>query len=291
MGTYSKICYDFHSHTNYSDGVLSPVKLAQRASDRDVALLAISDHDSISGLEEAERYCRENNIQVKIIPAIEISSQSDFGEIHIVGLGIDPINAQLKAKILLQQQRRWDRVEVMEVKFRALGIEGVLDSVKAGCKEVVTRTHIARSLVELGFAKDSNQAFKKYIGKKGRVKVKSEWLSMAESIELIQQAGGLAVLAHPTRYPMSNRRLSYLIEEFKLAGGDGIEMAYPSLSPDKRGWLEVQRGKNDLLASGGSDFHYPDLKWSDLGYFPKIPDGIPHVLDILVDRLQLNLSS
>ena len=276
--------YDFHSHTHYSDGVLSPAELAMRAHDKGVGLLAVSDHDSISGIAEAKELVRSKGLSLRVIEAIEISAQSDFGEIHIVGLNIDASNTELVTLTKQQQQKRWSRVEAMELKFKKIKIEGVLADLKAKCKQVVTRSHVARSLVSLGHAKDNNHAFKKFIGKKGLIKVASNWVNMESAIGTIHAAGGLAILAHPTRYPMSNRRIGYLIEEFKIAGGDAIEVSYPSVSPDKMGWLEVQREKNDLLASGGSDFHYPDLKWSDLGYFPKISDDTPHVLDLIKDE-------
>lgn len=281
--------YDFHTHTDYSDGVLSPIQLVERAQQKGVDLLAISDHDSISGIEEAKKRVTASRLPLTVISGIEISAQSDFGEIHTVGLNIDLKNTDLIAFTQQQQKIRWSRAEAMEMKFRRIGITGVLENLRACCKQVVTRSHIARSLVTLGYVKDNNQAFKKYIGTKGRIKVPAQWIKMERAIETIHNAGGLAILAHPSRYPMSNRRLSYLIEEFKIAGGDAMEISYPSLNADVRGWLEVQRRENDLLASGGSDFHYPDLKWSDLGYFRKISDDIPHVLhvlDIVKDRIQ-----
>lgn len=278
--------YDFHSHTHYSDGILSPEQLVARAEEKEVALLAISDHDSISGIEQARAYVKANGLDLKIINAIELSAQSDFGEIHIVGLNIDVNSSGLLSLIAKQQDKRWQRAHAYEAKFQKINIDGVMEELKNSCKQVVTRSHIARALVTLGHVKDNNQAFKKYIGKKGRVKLATDWVPMEKAISQIQAAGGLAILAHPTRYPMSVRRLGYLIEEFKIANGDAIELAYPSLSPDKRGWLEVQRRNNDLLASGGSDFHYPDLKWADLGRFPMLDKNIPHVLDQIKNRLQ-----
>jgi len=278
--------YDFHAHTHYSDGVLSPSQLVMRAHEKGVELLAVSDHDSISGIEEAKEFVSSKSLSLTVIQAIELSAQSDFGDIHIVGLNIDSNNSDLVALTKQQQQKRWSRVEAMELKFKKLPVEGVLADLTASCKQVVTRSHVARSLIKLGYAKDNNQAFKKYMGKKGRVKVATDWVTMEQAISIIQGAGGLAILAHPTRYPMSNRRLSYLIEEFKIASGDAIEVSYPSISPDKMGWLEIQRSKNNLLASGGSDFHYPDLKWSDLGRFPRIPDDVPHVLNAIKDNIQ-----
>jgi len=270
--------YDFHAHTHFSDGMLSPEELVERAVEKNVELLAISDHDSISGIPQARDYAKNLKSDIVLLDAIELSAQSDFGEIHIVGLAIDITNCQLLKSIENQQQKRWRRVKVFEQKFQKLGVQGVFEELEKSCKQVVTRSHVARALVKLGYAKDNNQAFKKYIGKKGRVKAPTEWITMLDAINLIHSAGGIAILAHPTRYPMSNRRLGYLIEEFEIAGGDAIEMAYPSLSPDKKAWLEVQRKQNNLMASGGSDFHYPNLKWSDLGRFPAIDSDTPHVL-------------
>ena len=278
--------YDFHSHTHYSDGVLSPEQLVARAEEMEIDLLAISDHDSISGIEEAKAYVKVNNLKLNLVNAIEISAQSDFGEIHIVGLNINIDSPTLLSLISEQQDRRWQRARAYEAKFQKLNIDGVMSQLETSCKQVVTRSHIARALVSLGLVKDNNQAFKKYIGKKGRAKVATEWMPMEIAISAIHDAGGLAILAHPTRYPMSVRKLGYLIEEFKIANGDAIELAYPSLTPDKRGWLEVQRKNNGLLASGGSDFHYPNLKWSDLGRFAKIDKNTPHVLDQIKNRLQ-----
>jgi len=277
--------YDFHSHTHYSDGVLSPAELVARAEDKGLDLLAISDHDSVSGIPQARTYAKTNGLKLKIVDSIELSAKSDFGEIHIVGLNIDTEHSGLLKMLKKQQDMRWQRAEIFDQKLQKIGVAGVMDDLKTRCKDVVTRSHIASALVHLGYAKDFNQAFKKFIGQKGRVKVPTSWIAMDDAISAIHDAGGVAILAHPTRYTMSNRRLGYLIEEFKISNGDAIEVSYPSLNPDKKNWLEVQREKNDLLASGGSDFHYPNLKWSDLGRFPMIDQKIPHVLDVIKSKL------
>jgi predicted metal-dependent phosphoesterase TrpH len=271
--------YDFHSHTHFSDGVLSPSELVERAIEKGVELLAISDHDSVGGIKDAKQAVASDKVDLQIVPAIELSAKTEFGEVHVVGLNIDIANGNLLELIDTQQKKRWLRVETFESKFQQLGVDGVLEYLKNNVKQVVTRTHVARALVELGFVNDNQQAFKKYLGKKGRVKAPIDWMSLETAVDAIHGAGGHAVLAHPTRYPMSNRRLTYLIEEFSVVGGDAIEVAYPSLSPDKRIWLDGLRRQFNLLASAGSDFHYPDLKWSDLGFFPNVRDDVPHVID------------
>lgn len=272
------IKYDFHSHTNYSDGVLSPTELVKRAAERQVEILAISDHDCISGLAEAKNAIEADQLELKLINSIELSAQSEFGEIHIVGLNINPEDESLVGAINHQQSSRWTRAQQISDKLESLNVLGIFEYLETHCRQVVTRSHIARGLVDLKHVKDMQQAFKKYLGKKGRVKVPAEWLDMADAIKLIQNAGGMAILAHPTRYPMSNRKLTYLIEEFKLEGGDAMEVSYPSLAPDKQTWLYQLLEKHQLLASAGSDFHYPDLKWSDLGHFKPVKPDVPHVL-------------
>jgi len=273
--------YDFHCHSDFSDGKLSPLDLVNYALERNIELLALTDHDTISGLKAAQQYITDNHLPIHLLNGIEISALAEYGEIHIVGLGLDRENTHLINRLSQQQEERWTRAKAIDAKLIKCGVEGVYQSLQDNVKQVVTRTHIANSLVQLGFAKDMQQAFKRYIGKQGRVKVSKNWIPMDEAIQLIKQAGGTAVLAHPTRYPLSNRKLSYLIESFACEGGDAIELSYPSLNKDKMEWLELHREKNRLLASSGSDFHYPNLRWTDLGRFPPIDIKIPHVLEKL----------
>lgn len=273
--------FDFHCHSNISDGKLSPCDLIDYAVDRKVELLALTDHDSIDGLDEAHDYIKNSQLPIKLVNGVEISALTEFGEVHIVGLGVDISNNELNSQLKIQQEKRWDRAREYAEKLAKIGVEGIFETIeKIGCK-VVTRSHIARALVELNYAKDMEQAFKRFIGKQGKVKVPKNWMSLSDAILLIRQAGGITVLAHPTRYPLSNRKLSYLIETYKSCGGQAIELSYPSLNKDKMEWLKLHAEKNNLLASSGSDFHYPDLRWTDLGRFPAIDNTIPHVLDKL----------
>ncbi|MCW8876438.1 MAG: PHP domain-containing protein [Kangiellaceae bacterium] len=276
--------FDFHCHSDFSDGTLSPQQLLKYAAEREIQLLSLTDHDTVSGLSILKKEIGSSNASLRLIPGIEISASCDFGEVHIVGLDIDEENQDLIKRLEIQQAARWQRAKLIQGKLSKCGVEGVYDHLQDNVKQVVTRTHIAKAIVGIGSAKDMQQAFKKYIGKKGRARVKQEWMSMEEAIHLIHGAGGMAVLAHPTRYPVSNRKLAYLIESFKSIGGQAIETAYPSLNKDKSAWLELHRSKNGLLASSGSDFHYPDLKWTDLGRFPRLSDDIPHVKQLLSSK-------
>lgn len=274
--------YDFHCHSCYSDGSLTPQELAEYAAEREIGLLALTDHDSVSGLKDLRQYIIQKQLPLNIVDGIEISALADFGEVHIVGLGINPDNQNLKFKLEAQLLQRWQRAEDIDHRLVKAGVVGVLDKLKIDVVEIVTRSHMAKAIVELGFAKDAQQAFKKYIGKQGRIKVAKNWMSMDEAISLIKEAGGISVLAHPTRYPLSNRKLGYLIEAFKEEGGDAIELAYPSLNRDKYEWLKIHLERHQLMASSGSDFHYPNLRWTDLGRFPGVDSDIPHVLEKLI---------
>jgi 3',5'-nucleoside bisphosphate phosphatase len=269
--------FDFHCHSLFSDGTLSPAALVEYAHDRHIEVLALTDHDCIDGLAEAQVTIEQNNYSIQLINGVEISALTDFGEIHIVGLNLNLNHQPLIEQLKIQQEKRWQRAKAYDQKLQKAGVIGVFDRLQNNVKQVVTRTHIAKAIVELGFAKDMQQAFKRYIGKQGRIKVTKDWMTMAQAIKLIQQSGGVAIMAHPTRYPISNRKLSLLIEQFSEEGGDAIELSYPSLNPDKMAWLKLHQEKNNLIASSGSDFHYPNLRWTDLGRFPYLDHNIPHV--------------
>lgn len=274
--------FDFHCHSCFSDGGLEPKRLIDYAIERNIRHLSLTDHDTVSGLSIAREYINKNQLEIALIDGVEISASTEYGEIHIVGLGIDSKNKALNSALNQQHRVREDRAEQICHKLEKLGVADVLAKTREISTQVITRTHIARAVVELGHAKDMQQAFKKYLGKKGKAKVGQSWMLLEEAISLIKVAGGKAILAHPTRYPLTNRKLSLLIQAFKEAGGHGLEMAYPSLSPDKMTWLKVHREQNELLASSGSDFHFPGLKWTDLGRFPFLDASIPHVKESVI---------
>ncbi len=276
------IKFDFHCHSDYSDGALEPERLIDYALDREITHLALTDHDSVSGLAEAHKYITENALPIRLINGLEISALTEYGEVHIVGLGIDYQCERLNQALKIQQEKRWERASLIDEKLCKAGISGVLDKCQQDVKQVITRSHIAGVMVKLGYVSDRQQAFKKYIGKQGRIKISKDWVVLDKAISLIHQAGGVAVLAHPTRYPLSNRKLAFLIQDFAQSGGDALELSYPSLNADKISWLKIQLENNQLLASSGSDFHYPDLKWTDLGRFPHIDSNIPHVVEKLI---------
>ena len=268
---------DLHSHTNCSDGGLSPQTLIDRAANFQIDVLAITDHDTVAGLDIAQKHIEDKNIPIKLIDGIEISTAWQGFEIHIVGLNIDKNNSQLISLIEQQQEAREQRAISMGEKLAKCGFANIYADAKAMAGDgSITRAHFAKVLHQQGHVSTMQQAFDKYIGKKGskgqRAYVKPNWCSIEDAIQAIHQAGGSAVMAHPIRYDLSAKWLRRLIVQFSDAAGDGLEVVLPQMSPEQRQKMLAYCQEYNLYASMGSDFHYPN-KWSDLGRNLTMPVG------------------
>ncbi|WP_105171557.1 RNase RNM [Pseudoalteromonas sp. T1lg24] len=264
--------FDLHSHTYYSDGKLSPEDLVERAVEKGVDILAITDHDTVKALPIAQQHIDKNALPLTLIKGIEFSTKWESFEIHIVGLNIDVENSTLAGLIAEQTEKRATRAEKMAEKLEKRGFENVLERAKAlANKGQLTRAHFAQVIQAQGAANTLQGVFKKFLvrGKPGYVT--SEWCDIATAVKAIKAAGGQAVLAHPSRYKLSNKWLRRLLEEFKHAGGDGIEVALPQQAPSDRQFLAQLAEEYQLLSSQGSDFHFA-TNWLELGknlYLPK----------------------
>ncbi len=268
---------DLHSHTNYSDGGLTPQSLVDRASNFQIDVLAITDHDTVAGLDIAQKYIQEKNIPLELIAGIEISTVWQGFEIHIVGLNIDPEHTALTHLISNQQAAREQRAVLIGEKLAKCGFTDIYEDTKAiAGNGSITRAHFAKALYQQGHVSTMQQAFDKYIGKKGaksqRAYVKPSWCSIAEAVKVIHQAGGSAVMAHPIRYDLSSKWLRRLIVDFTEACGDGLEIVLPQMNPQQKQKMLDFCHEYHLFASMGSDFHYPS-KWSDLGRNLTMPIG------------------
>lgn len=262
---FSNLRVDLHSHTNCSDGALTPKELIERAVNFQIDVLAITDHDSVKGLDIAKQTILDQNIPLTLINGIEISTQWQGFEIHIVGLNIDPEHAQLQSLISAQQQRREDRATSMGDKLEKCGFNDVYSDAKAMAGEgSITRAHFARVLLQRGVVSKMQSAFDKYIGKGKRAYVNPNWCSIEEAVTTIHAAGGVAVMAHPIRYDLTAKWLRRLIVDFKDAQGDGLEVVLPQMNNEQRKIMLNYCSEYDLYASMGSDFHQPS-RWSDLG--------------------------
>lgn len=268
---------DLHSHTNCSDGALSPQTLIDRAVNYQLDVLAITDHDTIAALDIAQKHIEEKNIPLKLINGIEISTAWQGFEIHIVGLNIDTHSVQLHRLITQQQEARELRATTMGEKLAKCGFPNIYADAKAIAGEgSITRAHFAKVLHQQGHVSTMQQAFDKYIGKKGskgqRAYVKPNWCSIEEAVDVIHRAGGSAVMAHPIRYDLSAKWLRRLIVNFAEAQGDALEIVLPQMNNEQRLKMLSYCQEYNLLASMGSDFHYPS-RWSDLGRNLSMPVG------------------
>ncbi|NQY62575.1 MAG: PHP domain-containing protein [Alteromonadaceae bacterium] len=263
---------DLHSHTNCSDGGLSPEELIDRASNFQIDILAITDHDTVAGLDIASQYITEKNLPIKLINGIEISTVWQGFEIHIVGLNIDLKNKQLHQLIELQQEARETRAVAIGDKLASCGFPDVYQKAKdlAGTGSI-TRAHFAKILFQQGHVSSLQKVFDKYIGKGQRAYVKPNWCSIKQAVEVIHAAGGSAVIAHPIRYDLSGKWLRRLIVQFKEDSGDALEVVLPQMAPQQRDLMLNYCLEYGLHASMGSDFHYPS-KWSDLGRNLRMPE-------------------
>jgi len=256
---------DLHSHTHYSDGQLSPKELIDRAHNMQVDVLAITDHDTVDGIPEALAYQVGQKRAMQILPGVEISTSWHNFDIHILGLHVDHNNELFLQRLAEQSAERDRRALQISDKLAKVGINDVFTEAKnlAGVGQV-TRAHFARVLVSRQLVNDMEAAFRKYLGKGKKAHVKPQWISMQEAIQWIQDAGGKAVLAHPGHYDLTTKWLKRLVAEFAQVGGDGMEVIHSHLSPEKKKLLTDLALEHHLLASSGSDFHYPN-RWTELG--------------------------
>jgi predicted metal-dependent phosphoesterase TrpH len=264
--------HDLHSHSLASDGTLTPASLVQAARAAGVTVLALTDHDTTDGLEEAGRQAVAAGL--RLIPGVEISVSWESHTIHILGLNIDPHCDVLAAGLSrLRTFRDW-RAEEIGRRLERAGIHGAHAGACALSRgRIVGRTHFAQYLVANGHARSVAQVFKRFLvhGKPGHVAGK--WASLEEALGWIAAAGGLAVIAHPARYPLTGSKLRRLIGEFRELGGVGMEVVSGCHTRDDIHTMAGCARHMDLLASRGSDYHGPENPWVQLGQLAELPAG------------------
>ncbi len=245
---------DLHTHSTASDGSFTPSELAREAARAGVAAIALTDHDSVSGVAEITSAGEECGLEV--IAGVELSTEYEDEEVHVVGLFIDPENEALSEQLRRFVDNRNNRNKQMIEKLAEAGFSITPEAVyEANPDSVVARPHIARYLVSTGQASDVNEVFERYIAAGRPCYVERYKISPIEAVHLIHEAGGLAILAHPCLYKLPRETLLRMIAEMKEAGLDGIEALYSrNEGTDKEDYLQIA-GDFDLLVSGGSDFH------------------------------------
>ena len=264
---------DLHSHSTCSDGLLSPAELVERAVLRGVDMLALTDHDELAGLTPARAAAGQWGL--RFINGVEISVQWEDTTLHIVGLNVNADHAPLVNGLSAIRAGREQRAQRMAGSLAAEGIAGSLEGARRYAKnpELLSRSHFARYLVEAGHARDTNAVFRNYLtpGKPGYVP--HQWAALSDALDWITGSGGLAVLAHPGRYPLNQQQAEKLLGEFVELGGAAVEVVTGSHTPEEFVIWARYAKRFGLRASAGSDFHGPGEGYRDVGNVPVLPAG------------------
>lgn len=255
---------DLHTHTTCSDGILTPEQLVELAERRQVQVLSITDHDTL----DAHMTLAQGgyNGPVSVIVGIEMSCFEHGRDVHILGYGVDVANVQLQEFIAAYRIERQERAELMLAKIRTLGFHVTMDEVLIQANGApIGRPHLAAVMVQRGFASTIQQAFNRWFETGGPGYVAKNERSVAGAVNLIRQAGGIAVVAHPGTSFTEPRRLLGLVS----SGIDGIEVIHPSHWPSTREFYRVIAKQHALVMTGGSDFHgsrhYDDANFGNVG--------------------------
>lgn len=255
---------DLHTHTTASDGTYTPTQLIEYAVEKGIHTIAVTDHDTVAGLDEAMKAGEHKDIEV--VPGIEFSTEYKGRDIHIVGLDIDYHNPSFVEKLAQFVDSRDIRNEKMCERLRDAGVEITMEELKQRFPEaVITRAHFASLMLEKGSIHNREDAFRKYIGDNGPCYVPREKVSPVQAIQLIKEARGIPVLAHPMLYRMQIDEMEKLSSYLAENGLVGIEGLYSTYNYADQTVVRYLAGKYGLVISGGSDFHGANKPYIDLG--------------------------
>jgi 3',5'-nucleoside bisphosphate phosphatase len=278
---------DLHLHTNKSDGRLSPTELVRLAHKGGVRRMALTDHDTTAGVEEA--MAAGKDLGVEVIPGVELGTDSRSGDLHMLGLFLDYQDAAFQATMARFREGRVARVHTIVSNLAGAGVNISVERVFEIAGEAsVGRPHVAQALLEAGYIKSMPEAFEKWLAYGGPGDVPRDKLSPEDAIGLIHAVGGLAVVAHP----YEGRNVLEMLPGLAEAGLDGVETYYQGYGPDRVGELVAVCAKLDLLPTGGSDFHgFPLAGHEEIVNYPGSVEIPPSVLDALEARRQAKLGS
>ncbi len=267
---------DLHTHTTASDGDCSPELLLANAVESGVELLALTDHDTLAGYYALRN---QTNLPLELISGIELSSQCMGVSVHIVGLNVNADCPTFVKRVNAQQLARIARAKDIADKLSKLGLKGVVEFIELNESQnkVVSRPDIAKFLVESGQVKTIKQAFDRYLGAGKKGDVKQFWPELDEVVNWINEAGGVAVFAHPESYNVTRTKLRRILNMFVDAGGRAIEMPHITKGPDFSRYIERLCQELNLMASVGSDFHTEKQAWRKLGRVPTICENLTPV--------------
>ena len=261
---------DLHTHSLRSDGALQPAELVRRAAANGVRVQALSDHDTLSGIAEA--IAAGAPLGVRIIPATELNTESEWGDVHVLGYFLDPDDAALEDRLRWLRENRGRRVELMVERLQALGygitLERVLELAQGGA---LGRPHLATALFEAGHVATYDEAFDTIIAKDSPAYVARVGLTPLEAVELVRAHGGVPSLAHPGTVLGLEELLPKLVDR----GLAGIECHYDIHTPDYTSYCLELAARYDLVPTGGSDFHGRGEHGAEVGNVPVPPETVP----------------
>jgi predicted metal-dependent phosphoesterase TrpH len=263
---------DLHTHSTISDGLLTPTDLVRHAYLKGIKVLSLTDHDDIEGLKEATAEAKL--LGMHLINGVEISVTWKRATIHIVGLNIDSENKALLKGLSSIRNGRFERAKQMAHALDQIGIKGSLEgALKYAKSSILGRTHFARFLVEMGFAKDVRTVFKNYLVKGKPGFIEHSWTNLENALTWIHESGGTAAIAHPARYDLGKNNFLIFLAEFKELGGKGIEVISGSHTTQQCLKFTKIADDYELLASIGSDYHGPGISFREMGSLPKLPES------------------
>jgi len=273
------MAHDLHAHTNRSDGAHDPADLVEYAAGRGVEVLAITDHDTMAGVAEAQAAGRA--IGVEVIPGIELSIKVPHGSMHLLGYFTEPAPEPLAGLIAGFGEIRIARAREMVDRLNEMGVAVDWDDVLAGAAGApLGRPHIAEALIRAGHVQERKEAFDLYLGDGRPAFVGSDGLDVEEGVTLVRESGGVPVLAHPGTLKLDDAHLDPFVGRLARAGLVGIEVHRPEHTPDQFAGYGALARKYDLIPSGGSDYHRSTSPFhpGDTGHPPLPEDTIDRLL-------------
>ncbi|WP_017939646.1 PHP domain-containing protein [Zestomonas thermotolerans] len=269
---------DLHCHSTASDGALTPAALVARAHERGVRLLALTDHDTLEGLDEAR--AAADSLGLRLINGVELSCTWGGATIHVLGYGFAADAPALRRALAELHEGRWRRAEEIGRRLEAKGMPGAFFGARqvqcelGDSENAPARPHFAEYLVRAGHVRDRAEAFRKWLGAGKLGDVKQHWPTLEQTVATLRESGAWISLAHPWYYDFTRSKRRRLVAEFVAAGGHALEVVNGMQPAEQVGSLAILVREFGLLASVGSDFHAPG-QWSELGLFRALPEDLP----------------
>ena len=256
---------DLHIHTTASDGSMTPAEVVARAHQKNLRAIAITDHDTVAGVGAALAAGEQHTVEV--LTGVEISAESMRGTMHILGYGFDHTDAGLARRLEVLQQARAERNPRMIAKLQQQGMRITMEDIaRLAGDGLIGRPHFAQFMLQQGYVRDWREAFDRYLGKVGLAYVDKFRYAPSDAISMINDAGGIAVLAHPTTLDCPDtRELETLVRRLVDEGLRGIEVYYPEHTSEQSRVYCTLAERHGLVVTGGSDFHGDAIKGLAIG--------------------------